>query len=392
MALAVASGAPHHFIIKHEVLVTHKTYRSPNNLLLSLLSVPEWRCANSRGRCFTDKAATSAACAPVEISSSSWSLTATHQSRDSYTEAQTQPAEHLQHVQRHGFTDSHMAYSTPTSDHHHQQQQRTQERTQLAPRCQTQQLRRPDPCPQQQQRRQQQPDQDLLLPLTGHSSSAARQQHPQLLPHPFCTLDHRTLTHRIKQCSSWHDAAVLFAQQSQCMNHINYAALITHLAQLGTSVRQKPVNWKPFISQVLAASEAHLNHCGPRQLSNMAWGLATLGFSDWINPDYPWTTVWQQQLQQQLHTASCRDTSNVLWAVATAVSKSRADSSSSGGWPLSSSMTSSRPGQQPLVLQQQQHLLCDVRFHQELMSALHRELPNSSPQVRSLLSSSRLTV
>lgn len=225
-----------------------------------------------------------------------------------------------------------------------------------------------------------------LLPLpSGNASSTwaplKQQQQQTLLPHPFCTLDHKVLTHRIKQCLGWHDAAVLFAQQSQCMNYINLAALITHLAQMRSSSRCRPVNWRSLVAQVLAASEPHLKHCSPRQLSNMVWGLATLGYSVWTNPGNGWTGLWQQQLQQQLHTTSCRDISNILWAAATTVSSTKSDnSSSSSGWPCGSR-------RQPLVVQEQQHFFSCQRLQQELLSALHRELPNSTPQVSDTLQS-----
>ena len=51
----------------------------------------------------------------------------------------------------------------------------------------------------------------------------SQQQQAVLLPHPFCELDPPVLTKAIKRCHSWHDAAVLFAQQAPCLNHINLA-------------------------------------------------------------------------------------------------------------------------------------------------------------------------
>jgi hypothetical protein len=249
------------------------------------------------------------------------------------------------------------------------------------------QLQRPLHYQEQQQQQQQQQQQTQLLPLPASAGAAAalltvaagqaswqlkqqQQQQQQVLPHPFCTLDPPALTKRVKQCRSWSDAAVLFAKQSQCMNHINLAALLTHLAHSHCSVGNRPVNWRSFVSQVLLASEPQLNLCSPRQLSNMAWALAKLRFSEWLNPSSSWAQIWQQQVCKTLPGANCRDVSNILWAFATSSSSSS-----------SSSRDSFSRRQQPLVLQQQERLLCG-QLQQELLSTLHRTLPDSTPQVR----------
>jgi hypothetical protein len=65
--------------------------------------------------------------------------------------------------------------------------------------------------------------------LHGHQLQSRQQT---LLPHPLCTLEPRVLTNRIKNCQSWQQAAVLFAQQAPCMNHINLSALLSRLAHL----------------------------------------------------------------------------------------------------------------------------------------------------------------
>jgi hypothetical protein len=228
------------------------------------------------------------------------------------------------------------------------------------------------------QRHQQQQDaehaQVLPLPasaatLTVAAGTAVWQQKQQLLPHPFCTLEPSALTKQVKKCRTWTDAAVLFAKQSQCMNHINLAALLTHLAHSHCSIGNRPVNWRSFVAQVLLATEPQLNLCSPRQLSNMAWALAKMGYSEWLNPSSSWAQLWQQQVRATLHGANCRDVSNILWAFATS------GSSNSG-----SSSSSNDRRQQPLVLQQQERLLCG-QLQQELLSALHRTLPDSTPQV-----------
>jgi hypothetical protein len=227
----------------------------------------------------------------------------------------------------------------------------------------TSQLQRP-----QHHRQQQGAEQVQLLPLPA--SAAGWQQKQQLLPHPFCTLDPPALTKQVKKCRTWTDAAVLFAKQSQCMNHINLAALLTHLAHSHCSPGNRPVNWHSFVAQVLLATEPQLHLCSPRQLSNMAWALAKMGYSEWPNPSSSWAQQWQQQLRATLHSANCRDVSNILWAFATSGSSSSSSSSrESQGWR-----------QQPLVLQQQDRLLSG-QLQQELLSALHRTLPDSTPQV-----------
>lgn len=148
------------------------------------------------------------------------------------------------------------------------------------------------------------------------------------------------------------------------MNHINLSALLTHLAHSHCSIGNRPVNWRSFVSQVLLASEAQLNLCSPRQLSNMAWALAKMGFSEWLNPSSSWAQLWQQQVRKTLGSANCRDVVNILWAIATSTTSS----------------SSSSRRQQPLVLQQQERLLCG-QLQQELLSSLHRTLPDSTPQV-----------
>jgi hypothetical protein len=264
-----------------------------------------------------------------------------------------------------------------------QQQHAALEHLQLLQRQQQQhsqigssQLQRP-----QHHQQQQDAEQAELLPLpasaallTVAAGTAAWQQKQQLLPHPFCTLEPAALTKQVKRCRSWSDAAVLFAKQSQCMNHINLSALLTHLAKWHCSPGNRPVNWHSFVTQVLLATEPQLNLCSPRQLSNIAWALAKMGYRDWLNPSSSWTQQWQQQLRATLHSTNCRDVTNIMWAFATTGSSSSTSSSSS----------SSREGngrrQQPLVLQQQERLLCG-QLQQELLSALHRTLPDSSPQV-----------
>jgi hypothetical protein len=245
-----------------------------------------------------------------------------------------------------------------------QQQQRQQ--------IDSRQLQRP-----QHHQQQQDAEHAQLLPLptsaaqlTVAAGTAAWQQKQQLLPHPFCTLEPSALTKQVKKCRTWTDAAVLFAKQSQCMNHINLAALLTHLAHSHCSIGNRPVNWRSFVAQVLLATEPQLNFCSPRQLSNMAWALAKMGYSEWLNPSSSWAQQWQQQVRATLNSANCRDVSNILWAFAT-----------SGSSSSSSSSSSNDRRQQPLVLQQQERLLCG-QLQQEMLSALHRTLPESTPQVR----------
>lgn len=252
-----------------------------------------------------------------------------------------------------------------------QQQQSKQRHQHLKPG----QLQRPDHQHQQQQQSSPQP---LLLPLPAAAAApaapAALQRQQRSL---FCALDPPLLTNQIKQCTSWVDVAVLFAKQSQCMNHINLAALLTHLAHLPSSTSSRPVNWRTFIGQVLAASEPQLGLCGARQLSNMAWALTKLGFHSWVSPTCSWSQQWRQRLLATLCSANCRDVTNIWWALAASVSSSSNNSSvsSSSSWAGSTRV-------QPLVLQQQE-LLLHGQLQAELLSALHRTLSSSSPQVSS---------
>ncbi|WIA11015.1 hypothetical protein OEZ85_011169 [Tetradesmus obliquus] len=88
-----------------------------------------------------------------------------------------------------------------------------------------------------------------------------------------------------------------------------------------------------------------------------------MGFSEWLNPSSSWAQLWQQQVRKTLGSANCRDVVNILWAIATSTTSS----------------SSSSRRQQPLVLQQQERLLCG-QLQQELLSSLHRTLPDSTPQ------------
>jgi hypothetical protein len=224
-----------------------------------------------------------------------------------------------------------------------------------------------------------------------------------LMPHPLCELQPAALTRRITNCSSWRDAAVLFAQQAPCLNHVNLSALLVTLARLPGPPSSRPANWEPFVRQVLTTSQPLLQFAQPRQLSNMAWALAKLGFRDWAGSSsslhsgdsssssgssssggseqadsgssQSWGSAWQQQVIASLHSASCRDVSNILWALATS----------------SSSSSSNAPAQQQPHWQHHHHQqqqqqspgnqLANSRLGQELLSALHRTLPNSAPQV-----------
>ena len=319
----------------------------------------------------------------------------------------------------------------------------------------------------------QQREQQETIPLLSLSSLhpdlqqlvRQRQQRPlqqagALLPHPLCELDPAALTWRIKQCSSWRDAAVLFAQQAPCLNPINLSALLVRLAHLPGPPSQRPANWQPFVRQVLATSQPLLQCAEPRQLANMAWAVAKLGLQDGANEclflpaataqrgastfsmvQQPpqeaishaaphtqqsssspgssssdglsgcatirsWVLVWQQQVMHRLHSASCRDVSNILWALAASTRPSQSPAAKRqqhDSWH--GLQQQQQQQQQPLQLQQHQHLpgyqqqqqwqqlapqqpvgrWGHSRFVQELLSALHRTLPSSSPQVRKVL-------
>jgi hypothetical protein len=236
-----------------------------------------------------------------------------------------------------------------------------------------------------------------------------QQQHQQqvvdVLPHLLCKLQPAALTARIKKCRSWAEIAVLFAQQAACLNHINLSALLVQLAHLPGPPSSRPANWEPFVRQVLATAQPLLQFAQPRQLSNMAWALAKLGLQDWVGGPWQigtdsssssssaiegsgaahadeagfsassWGTAWQQCVVDSLHNASCRDVSNILWALATTNSSSTSSSAGLGadGPPQQQWRPLPSP---PLGLSHHS------RFVQELLSALHRTLPSSKPQVR----------
>jgi len=275
-----------------------------------------------------------------------------------------------------------------------------------------------------------------VIPLLSLSSLAPelqqliqqRQHQPyltqsSLLPHPVCELDPAALTKRIKRCSSWRDAAVLFAQQAPCLNHINLSALLVRLAHLPACPSSRPANWQPFVRQVLATSQPLLQFAEPRQLANMAWALAKLGLHEWCGVDAAvlfssntgggssssiygtqasvssssssdgsrhtgstgsnnsssvlWGAAWQQQVLHTLHAASCCDVSNILWALATSGAHRHQNCSSIVPLPGQPSRQDQRQQQQ----QQQQSGQVHSRLLQALLSALHRTLPDSRPQV-----------
>eukprot|EP00879_Flechtneria_rotunda_P018585 GHRR01019501.1.p1 GENE.GHRR01019501.1~~GHRR01019501.1.p1 ORF type:complete len:383 (+),score=153.71 GHRR01019501.1:251-1399(+) len=220
------------------------------------------------------------------------------------------------------------------------------------------------PLPVQQQQRQPAAAGNML-PLPAAACLQHRGQQQQQLSPAICTLDNAKLTAEIKHCRTWHSAALLYVRQAQCMNHIHHAALLCQLAQLRCSHSSRPVNWCSFVRQVLAMSEAHLPACAPRQLASMVWALASMEYTEWTDQQSSWGLLWQQQLLVQLHSANIRDIANILWAVA-----------------KSSSASSSRGSMQPAPVQQQHHrLVAQAPLQQELLSALHRELPKSKPQV-----------
>lgn len=257
-----------------------------------------------------------------------------------------------------------------------------------------------------------------LQQLVQQRQQQQQQREPQqldLLPHPLCELAPASLTYRIKHCRTWHDAAVLFAQQAPCLNHINLSALLVVLAHLPGPPSSRPANWEPFVRQVLATSQPLLQFAQPRQLSNMAWALAKLGLHDWAvatcalgsnssggsngsdgsnalcgedSASAPgwWGCAWQQQVLSSLHKASCRDLSNILWALATtcASSSSNCRNSRNSSASAKASAHQQMPQQQLQQRQQQQanSVLARSRLVQELLSALHRTMPSSTPQVR----------
>ncbi|KAF6252213.1 hypothetical protein COO60DRAFT_1704388 [Scenedesmus sp. NREL 46B-D3] len=89
------------------------------------------------------------------------------------------------------------------------------------------------------------------------------------------------LTAAIKACSSWQQAALLFADHSHEFNHVHTAALISHLPKV--LARQQPLSQHDAadVAQLLAdlvqLAEEVLPACGPRELANMAQGLAAGG-------------------------------------------------------------------------------------------------------------------
>lgn len=89
------------------------------------------------------------------------------------------------------------------------------------------------------------------------------------------------LTCCIKACASWQQAALLFADHSHEFNAVHTAALISHLPKV--LARQPPLSQAAAadVAQLLAdlaqLAEEVLPCCGPRELSNMAQGLAAGG-------------------------------------------------------------------------------------------------------------------
>lgn len=128
------------------------------------------------------------------------------------------------------------------------------------------------------------------------------------------------------------------------------------------------------------ACEPQLQHCSSRQLSNMAWALAVLNCNASLqDPSSSFATAWQQHVIDKLHTSSCRDIANILWALATA-NRCNARRSTGNIWQHP-------PDVVGLHQQQQGHQLplLSQRFGQELLSAVHRELPNSCSQVTDVI-------
>ncbi|WIA42248.1 hypothetical protein OEZ86_008265 [Tetradesmus obliquus] len=82
-------------------------------------------------------------------------------------------------------------------------------------------------------------------------------------------------------CASWQQAALLFADHSHEFNAVHTAALISHLPKV--LARQPPLSQAAAadVAQLLAdlaqLAEEVLPCCGPRELSNMAQGLAAGG-------------------------------------------------------------------------------------------------------------------
>jgi hypothetical protein len=217
------------------------------------------------------------------------------------------------------------------------------------------------------------------------------------------------------------------------MNHINLSALLTKLAHLPGPPSSRPANWQPFVRQVLVTSQPLLHTAEPRHLANMAWALAKLGLQDWVDssimPVAPsasssssqqqtphhrvslppsstssrggdvdvdsdagvssWGSVWQQQVLASLHTASCRDVSNILWALATnadthgpAGSAAAIEQEQGAAQHQQQEHQRQHQKRQQRQWQRQQHSgATQSRLVQELLSALHRTLPTSSSQV-----------
>jgi hypothetical protein len=213
------------------------------------------------------------------------------------------------------------------------------------------------------------------------------------------------------------------------MNHINLSALLTKLAHLPGGPSSRPANWQPFVRQVLVTSQPLLHMAEPRHLANMAWALAKLGLQDWVDrsimpagqtfssnsssqqqmpyqtvvvPPHStsssgghvsfdsdagsssWGSVWQQQVLASMHTASCRDVSNILWALASSDNvSSLADFAAAPHQEQGSAQQhqQQQQRQQRQWQQLQQSVFKQSRFIQELLSALHRTLPSSSSQV-----------
>jgi hypothetical protein len=94
------------------------------------------------------------------------------------------------------------------------------------------------------------------------------------------------------------------------MNHIHVSALLTRLAHsmpAGTAG-----SWQAWLLEVAAAADRLLSDCAPRQLSNMLWAWARLGW----HPGPLWLADWVDAMLRVLPSASCRDVSNALWALA----------------------------------------------------------------------------
>jgi hypothetical protein len=109
---------------------------------------------------------------------------------------------------------------------------------------------------------------------------------------------------------------------------------------------------------------------------------------------------WQQQVLSRLHSANCRDVSNILWALATSTRSSQA--AAVGGqqqsnwhsqqqqqqqwqqWGNKQQWGNQQQWNQPPLPQQSAGRFTHDRFVQELLSALHRTLTSSGPQVSML--------